>query len=292
MGWRDLFKRKDEGCGVDELARRLRMDEPKLRAIEPAYRRFTIPKRSGGTRTILAPESNFKAVQRTILRRLLARLPAHPNVTGFERGHSIVTNALPHVGKVVVVRMDLTDFFTSTTSERVRAYFCAIGWNKGAAALLARLCTHDGGLPQGAPTSPRLGNLVNYRMDTRLTAMAAKVGASYSRYADDLTFSFAVDDPKAIHAMIRFVKQVVDDEGYRLHQRRKLHIRRRHNRQLVTGLVVNQRANLPRATRRRLRAIEHHLATGRDATLAAAQLSGWKSLRLMIARQSASEPRA
>src|SRR5439155_22222341 len=106
------------------------------------------------------------------------------------------------------------------------------------------------------------------------------------RYAHDLTFSFAGEHPGSIHRLIFFTKKIVNDEGYELHMKKKLHIRRRHDRQQVTGLVVNERLNLPRSVRRRLRAIEHHLRTGRTATLTQAQLAGWKALQTMIAKQS------
>jgi RNA-directed DNA polymerase len=290
MGFWDLFKRKDTGPGVGhdvaELARRLDVSVDALQAIRPEYREFTVPKRAGGTRRIAAPSPELKAMQRRIVRRLLRRLRCHFSATGFERGHSIVSNAACHVGQAVVVRMDLKTFFDATRADRVEAYFRAIGWNREASGLLARLCTHRGGLPQGAPTSPRLSNLVNTRMDARLSGVGRGLGAMYSRYADDLTFSFATDEPRAIRAVIRATKRIVGDEGYTLHQRRKLRIRRRHQQQCVTGLVVNDRVGLPRATRRWLRAVRHHVRQGRPATLRPAQLAGWNSLAAMVAAQS------
>jgi RNA-directed DNA polymerase len=296
-----------KGLGVENLARRLRLSVAELRAVRPSYRAFSLPKRSGGTRQILAPEARLKAVQRRILRRLLARLRCHPAATGFERGQSIVTNARAHVGQAVVVQMDIRDFFASTRSARVRQFFRRIGWNRPAANLLVRLCTHEGGLPQGAPTSPRLSNLVNVRLDARLTGLAAlrrfrglgpsapagcyELRATYTRYADDLTFSFPSDDPKAVRYLIHWTKAIVASEGYVLHRRKKLYIRRRHDRQQVTGLVVNEHVNLPRTVRRWLRAVEHHVADGRPATLTAAQLAGWRALRRMVAQNGGTASR-
>ncbi len=273
------------GRGVDELARRIGLGADELRNVRPTYRRFTIPKRAGGKRTILAPDDRLKAVQRTILRRLLRRLSCHPAAVGFERDHSIVSNALCHVAQAVVVRMDIKDFFQSTPADRVERYFRRIGWNADAARLLVRLCTYDGGLPPGAPTSPRLSNLVNYNLDARLAGLAETCHAVYTRYADDMTFSFETDDAAAIHCVIGMTKYIVGQEGYTLHQGRKLRIYREHNRQVVTGLVVNERVNLPRRTRRWLRSVAHHLATGRPATVTAAQLDGWRALHHMIATQ-------
>lgn len=288
MGLADFLQRllQGSGHGVDELARRLGVDEAELRAVEPSYREFTIPKRSGGKRTIAAPDEKLKRLQRLLQRRLLARLKCHPAATGFERGYSIVLNAMCHVGRAVVVRMDLRDFFPSTSSKRVERFFREVGWNRAAAGLLVKLCTRRGGLPQGAPTSPRLSNLVNYRLDARLAGLAQRLGAVYTRYADDLTFSFASDDREAIHSLVRTAKRVVEREGYAMHVHKKLRIARRHDRQLVTGLVVNERVNLPRARRRWLRAVEHRAANGRAATLTEAQLAGWRALGGMIEQQA------
>ena len=226
---------------------------------------------------------------------------------------------MPHQGQAVVVRLDLVDFFPSTDKRRGKDYFRRIGWNRRAAGILTRLCTHEGGLPQGAPTSPRLCNLVNYRFDARLTGMAAALGGVYTRYADDLTASFpaeppeeerSADDEQAAEFDLRrcpnkanffrtFVRRVAEENGYRVHRRKKQSVRRAHHRQTVTGLVVNDRVNLPRETRRWLRAVEHRARlakqplaflehSGKRPTLTAAQRSGWRALEAMIAQQRAS----
>jgi retron-type reverse transcriptase len=278
--------RPERGLELDELARRLGRKVEDLRSLRPAYHVFSVPKRSGGERRIAAPLEPLRGIQRAILRRLLARLRAHPAATGFERGQSIVTNALRHEGKAVVIRMDLKDFFGATGTPRIRAFFRGLGWGGEASDLLTALTTHEGGLPQGAPTSPRLANLVNRGLDARLAGLAMKVGATYSRYADDLTFSFQGDDPVRTHTLIRAVQIIARNEGYELHMRKKLHIRRRHDRQVVTGLVVNERVNLPRKTRRWLRAVAHHQATGRPVTLTPAQFEGWRSLLAMVVKQT------
>ena len=269
-----------------ELSRRLGATVSQLQAMPVSYQRFSIPKRSGGARKICAPDAALKEMQRVILYRLLSRLKVHPAATGFRRGESIVTNARRHVSKAVVLRMDVRDFFPSTTERRVNLYFRVIGWLKEPADVLTKLCTLDGGLPQGAPTSPALSNLVNYPVDARLAAVAATIGATYTRYADDITFSFDTDERWALNAAIGSTKVILADYGYRLHQDKKLRIARGHNRQVVTGLVVNESVNLPRAVRRRLRAIRHCVQTGRPATMTTEQLTGWQGLEEMIARQS------
>ncbi|MBI1372408.1 MAG: hypothetical protein GC159_06565 [Phycisphaera sp.] len=270
---------------IAALAAWIGVGERELTRVSPSYQTFFIPKRNGDRRRIDAPSAELKTLQRRINRKLLRRLKTHRAATGFERGRSIATNAAAHTGNAVVVQMDIRDFFPSTTTQRVLDYFRAIGWEDDAARLLVDLTTHEGGLPQGAPTSPRLSNLVNHQLDARLDRLAARCHAAYTRYADDITFSFADGDPLVVRRVIRATKSILAEHGYRIHHRRKLHIRRRHERQVVTGLVVNDRANLPRHTRRWLRAVEHRLMTTGSATLTESQLAGWRALRQMIDRE-------
>ncbi|MHC4121114.1 MAG: reverse transcriptase family protein [Planctomycetota bacterium] len=278
--------RAGSGLTVEDLASRLNLEIEEIAAARFDYHCYTIPKRSGGHRQICAPEVTLKMIQRRILRRLLKKLKSHPCATGFEAGRSIVSNANAHVGAAVVLRMDIKDFFNSTRQKRVRRFFSSLGWNRFAARLLTELCTYEGSLPQGAPTSPRLSNLVNYPLDTRLAGAAEKLGATYTRYADDITFSFKTDRPRLVSDAIRRTKLVLADYGYRIHHKLKLSVRRRHQQQRVTGLVVNQCVNLPRKTRRWLRAVRHHHATGRMPTLTEEQLAGWTAIEEMVAKQA------
>jgi len=219
MGLFDFFKKKSEhNARFDfaELSRRLALSPEQIRAVKVAYRPFSIPKRSGGRREILAPEDPLKQIQRLVLHRLLGKLKAHPLATGFERNHSIVTNAVCHTNRKVIVRLDIKDFFGTISEDRIRDYFCLLGWDKEASDCLGNLCAYKGSLPQGAPTSPRLSNLVNYRMDTRLAKLASKLGANYTRYADDMTFSFAEDSPLKVKVLKGLVKYILIQEGYKI----------------------------------------------------------------------------
>jgi len=278
---------KGHGLGLEELARRLAMGERELQRFSPVYSTTTIPKRTGGTRTLHVPDDKTKELQRKILRQLLARLRAHEAACGFERGKSIVHNALPHVGQCVVIHLDVVDFFPSTGAGRVDRYFRRVGWDAECAAILTKLVTHHDGLPQGAPTSPRLSNLVNFHLDVQLTRLAAWRRGSYTRYADDITLSFPQDYPKKMRGIVQKARRLLKASGYTMHLRKKLSIRRSHQRQSVTGLVVNDHVQLPREIRRWLRAVRHRVATGREATLTPAQLAGWTALEEMIRKQSA-----
>jgi retron-type reverse transcriptase len=237
------------------------------------YVRYTVPKRSGGRRVILAPKRELKSLQRRALADLVGKIPIAPAAHGFVPGRSITTNALPHVGKRVVVRLDLKDFFPSITFPRVRGVFIAHGYSYTVASTLALLCTEYDREPfdregerfyvsvgprhlvQGAPTSPALANLVAWRLDRRLTGLAAKYGFSYTRYADDLTFSG--DDPAVAGRLITNVKRIATDERFTLNDA-KTRVARRSRRQVVTGLVVNDQVATSRQLRRRLRAMLHN----------------------------------
>jgi retron-type reverse transcriptase len=236
------------------------------------YVRYTVPKRSGGQRVILAPKRELKSLQRRALADLVGKIPTAPAAHGFVPGRSITTNARPHVGKRAVIRLDLKDFFLSITFPRVRGVFIAHGYAYAVASTLALLCTEYDREPfdregerfhisvgprhlvQGAPTSPALANLVAWRLDRRLMGLATKYGFSYTRYADDLTFSG--DDPAVAGRLITNVRRIVADERFTLNDA-KTRVARRSRRQVVTGLVVNDQVATPRQLRRRLRAMLH-----------------------------------
>ncbi len=242
------------------------------------YTTFTIPKRDGSARSICAPKVQLKWVQRRIHAKILANIPAHDAAHGFIDGRSIVTNAAPHLGSAVVVKFDLKDFFPTVHYYRVLGFFASLGYSVGnarfgtedkstqVAPVLARLCCYTpdpkawgkAHMPQGAPTSPALSNLVCRRLDSRLTGLAKRMNGVYTRYADDLTFSFKTTD---VH-LGRFrwwIDQVCHQEGFVVNQH-KFRVIRRSQRQVVTGIVVNDSLRVPREDRRAFRAILHNCA--------------------------------
>lgn len=280
-----LRTRRGRGFDVTELARRLDLTVDELRNVDICYRTQWIRKRSGGQRRLEIPGPELKSIQKRILKRLLAKLRTHAAVTGFETGCSIVDNAAPHVAQAVVINIDVRDFFTATKAGRVEKYFQRVGWNREAATLLTQLVTYEDGLPQGAPTSPRLSNLLNMRLDSRIDRSVKRRKGTYTRYADDITISFPKDYPRKVRGIVQAVRRQLKSHGYQMHAD-KLRIQRPHQQQKVTGLVVNKKVNLPRSVRRKLRAIEHRLRTGQEATLTPQQLAGWHALQEMIDRQS------
>jgi hypothetical protein len=229
------------------------------------YIEFEIAKASGGTRRIWAPRHPLKKVQRVVLDRLLAPLPVHPACHGFVPGRSTVSNAAPHQGARLIIKTDLRDFFPSVHYRRVQGLFEHYGYNSVVARILAGLTTHrpvlddgevawPGVLPQGAPTSPALANLVCRRLDMRLDGLARKLGARYTRYADDLTFSFASEPECGLGRFHWWVDQICQQEGF-VENTAKRRVLRPSTQQRVTGVVVNQGLNVPRKERRRFRAI-------------------------------------
>ncbi|MCE9638231.1 MAG: reverse transcriptase family protein [Planctomycetes bacterium] len=276
--------------GVAELARRLDVTPERLRTFSPVYREVRIPKRSGGVRVLHVPDANTKSLQRKILHRLLARLKSHPAAYGFEAGRSIAHHAAQHTKRAIVLHFDVVDFFPSTRAERIERMFLRLGWNREAALVLTKLTTHKGGLPQGAPTSPRLSNLVNAGLDRALTKRVGELRGRYSRYADDISVSFPKDRRGSVERTKARVMHELCLRGYEMHVRKKLSVRRAHQRQVVTGLVVNEKVALPRHLRRKLRAARHHLATGRPATWTDEQLRGWAAFEKMVRDQGAPPP--
>ncbi|MFM8678171.1 MAG: reverse transcriptase domain-containing protein [Alphaproteobacteria bacterium] len=222
------------------------------------YRSWEIPKRKGGKRRITAPVPVLKAIQRRLLDAVLAEAPCHPAATGFRPGVSIADNARPHVGRKVVLNVDIEGFFPNTRFKLVRrAVERALPrrLSPEARRLVVDACSMGGGLPIGAPTSPAIANLVMLPVDRALAKVAARHGIAYTRYADDLTLSG--DDPAR---MLPFLRELVGQLGYRLDPK-KTNFFRRGRRQVVTGLVVNERVSVPRKLRRRLRAAVHRVAT-------------------------------
>jgi RNA-directed DNA polymerase len=280
------LRRFDPGLGPGALADVLGVPEKTLREFRTAYRVVRIPKKHGGLRTLHVPDDATKDLQRRILRLLLTRMKTDVAACGFEPGRSIVDNAMPHVGRALVLRYDVVDFFTATRASRVERMFLRFGWNAEAAALITRLVTHEGGLPQGAPTSPRLSNILNARLDRELRFYISRKQGQYTRYADDITVSFPEDWIGQAERTRAIVARSFALRGYRLHGKEKTSVRRRHQRQVVTGLVVNRKVALPRTIRRRLRAARHNAARGRPVTFTPDQLQGWASFEEMVRTQS------
>ena len=241
------------------------------------YTRFEIPKRSGGSRLISSPKPKMRTAQSWINLNILEKLTPSKYCYAFRPKISIVDNARQHLGKGVIVKLDVKDFFPSITFNRIRGYFEFLGYNPGVATVLGLLCTDAPrvritikgrsqivaigarSLPQGACTSPALANLIASRLDTRLAGLinTFKGEWSYTRYADDLTFSTSDTKPE-IGQLIAAVGHIAKDENFEI-KAEKTRIMRSPRRQSVTGLIVGDEVRIPKATIKKMRALFHNI---------------------------------
>jgi hypothetical protein len=280
----------------EELARALGLPIARLRWLTyhrevdtgSHYHRWTIPKRDGSSRTITAPKKDLKAAQRWALRNVFERLPVHGAAHGFLAARSILSNALIHAGADVIVKIDIKDFFPTVNWKRVKGLLRKAGVAEQPATLLALLSTEapreivefrgktryvatgPRALPQGAPTSPAITNAICVKLDRRLSALAKRLGYTYTRYADDLTFSARAGSEgkkPRVGLLLKGARAILLDEGFTPHPS-KTTVMRAGCQQRVTGLVVNKAqgapaARIPRETLRTLRAAIHNRKKGK-----------------------------
>lgn len=236
------------------------------------YTTFSIPKRSGGTRQISTPITALKIVQRKTNQVLQHVYKPKPWIHSFITDENVVKNAREHVGREWVFNIDLKGFFPSITFPRVRGLFMAHPYDlpPSVATILAQICCFEGKLPQGAPTSPIVSNMICAKLDNELNRLARKHRCRYTRYADDLTFStYSADFPSALARYNSLGQVEVGDELNRIIQENwfevnpdKVRLRRKNLRQEVTGLTVNDfnksgRPNVRRQYVHQIRAMLH-----------------------------------
>ena len=248
---------------------------------EHRYYCFRIPKGNGKFRKITAPNKELKAEQILFLQHLYTVSP-HDAAHGFAPGRSIVTNASPHVGKTVVMNVDIKDFFGSTKVKAVRHVLERFyGFTGAELDEKIHLCSYRGALPQGAPTSPHIANMAMYDFDVWLQSQCDDMGLSYTRYADDLTVS-GDEIPKGF---LKAISNKLYMYGYRIAPG-KVHFNRRHQRQMVTGLVVNEKVHLPRTTRRWIRALLHSGQVGGLTAMLSQSGKEYKQIQGIIGLQA------
>jgi RNA-directed DNA polymerase len=252
------------------------------------YKKFTISKRSGGTRQICAPVNDLKLLQRRLADLLQDCVEEinntnnrsdddhHPDsiAHGFKRGRAIITNARLHRNRKYVFNVDIQDFFGTINFGRIRGYFMAdknFQLQPKVATVLAQIACFENVLPQGSPSSPVISNLIGHIVDIHLAKLAENVGCTYTRYADDLTFStnrptfprhIATRSLKKEHSWLvgRELARIIVKCGFTLNEK-KTRMQYHDSRQEVTGLVVNRKINVRREYRHVVRAMVHRLFT-------------------------------
>lgn len=232
------------------------------------YSQFNIAKGSGKVRTITAPDKRLKTIQQKLAPLLDQLYRVRNPVHGFVAARSVKTNAEAHCRRRVVVNLDLKDFFPTITEKRVVGLLKAIGLNDRVSEIVARLCCHMSQLPQGAPTSPVLSNMICYRLDTDLLIIAKASRAIYTRYADDITFSSYQPPTPLFEGLIpavgrfspellaRELRAAITNNGFVVHPD-KAHYADRNSRRIVTGVKINAGLNVDRRYVRRIRAMLH-----------------------------------
>lgn len=249
------------------------------------YYRFDIPKKSGGTRHIAAPKTQLKMAQRQILEKILEKIEISEQAHGFIKSKSVLTGAKAHsTSPDLLINMDLENFFPTVTFERVRGMFQYLGYSGYIASLLAMICTYcermaveikgetkyiktsDRILPQGSPASPMITNILCKRMDSRISGYCRNWNVTYTRYADDMSFSYHGElKDFAIGSFLRTIQNIVTQEGFRINNE-KTHILRKHNRQYITGIVVNnEQIGVTKKWVKVLRASIHNAQKRKDA---------------------------
>ncbi len=257
------------GCSVNDL--RFLAYSRKTSRINH-YKRFYMPKKTGGKRLISAPMPRLKNVQHAILETILEKVMPHDAGHGFIKTKSILTNAAPHLKQDVVINLDFKDFFPTIHYKRVKGLFRKLGYSEQIATVLGLICTEPDvdsitldnteyfvagdkrHLPQGAPTSPAITNIICRKLDARLKGAASKHGYNYTRYADDLTFSAIGTPAENFQKLLWQIRQIVGDEGFELHPD-KLRVMRKGVRQEVTGIIVNDTPGIDKKELKRFRAL-------------------------------------
>lgn len=212
------------------------------------YTKKYILKRDGTKRELLVPNSFLKNIQRNILNNVLYDLKVSEYATSYLKNKTIKDNAILHVGKKVILKLDIKDFFRNITFEHLYIALPDYLFPPQIKVLLIKLCTYDDYLPQGAPTSPMLSNLAMKSFDEYIGSYCKNLNINYTRYCDDLTFSGDFDTKKLKNKVASFLEQL----GFNLNEK-KTRVIKNSSRQTVTGVVVNEKLNTPKVYRKALR---------------------------------------
>ena len=239
-----------------------------------AYRQFHIPKKSGGMRTITAPDGELKDIMITLAFILNELYYPVPEAMAFIRGRSIVENASQHVGQNYVLNLDLSDFFTSITANIVERNLVKLGLAPLVARDIATICTYPtitdhhvlNVVPQGAPTSPIISNICAMTLDNRLSGLARRFHLTYTRYADDITFSSNHNVYKKDSAFMEELNRIIAECHFTINPK-KTRLQKRGSRQEVTGLTVSEKPNVSRKYIKNLRVLIHRIRYQESPTM-------------------------
>lgn len=215
--------------------------------ISKHYKKVCIPKKSGGIRTLYIPNKKLKHMQRVILNEFLREYKISKCATAYHQGAALISNAKSHTNKKYILKLDIHDFFSSITYGRVYKMFFN-HFPVKYAKLFAELCCYNDKLVQGAPTSPAISNIIMLDFDNRIESYCKKNNIAYTRYCDDITLSANFPLNSAYHKIKKELKRM----GFELNKS-KTHFVKNTHQQRVTGIVVNEKMQVPIEYRKRLR---------------------------------------
>lgn len=219
-----------------------------IKKINIAYKEFKIPKKKGGYRLISSPNSELMTLQRKIVDEILSLFSVSQYCHSYKKAHNIKTNSIYHLNQDLVLKVDIKNFFGSINEEHINNIFFKLGVDSSYISQLTNLCLFQSSLPQGAPTSPYLSNLVLYDFDKEMGKYCFHRKIKYTRYADDITLSGNFNVSEGIKQIENKLRKI----GFQLN-RNKTKVLRRGMRQLVTGVVVNEKLQVPKNNRKRFR---------------------------------------
>jgi len=289
------------------------LSEKELNNTSVLYSKVDIPKKTGGKRTLRIPNIELKDIQYRLKAFIENNFQHHIHFTchSYRKNKSIISNAYPHLGNEVLIKLDIKDYFQNITQTQIkealylgsRSYsgnslyqdFCQhipkklsdakdyLDFPENYAAIM-RLVHTDKGLPQGAPTSPIISNLVLSKFDHEMFMVVKSMDGKYSRYSDDLTISFKTDESEKIRKVIKFVESKLADYGFQLNKKKgKIHVLRKHQAQRICGITINSgKPTISRQHRRLIRAAKHNLKQGKEIQFSDNQLIGHDAFIQMV----------
>ena len=285
----------------------------KLSTLSPKYKKVSIPKKTGGTRQLQIPYENLKRTQKAFANFITKTFESnvHPACHSYREHKGILTNSIPHLNCAVLIKLDIKDYFQNITLEQVTKSLDmgldAISFHPDfdfikkyakenhsaltgyletdeAQAVLKKLVYSENGLPQGAPTSPVISNLVLSDFDKEVYALVTSLNGAYTRYSDDITISFKEDSSQKIAQVIKFVEAKLAENGFKLNKKKgKINVLRPHQAQRICGVTINSgKPTISRKQRRLIRAAEHNAKQGKSTTFTEDQIKGHQSFQAYV----------
>ena len=307
------IEKKSKNLPLYKLSELTRINIEELQKTTEVYRKVSIKKKTGGHREIQIPNDELKQVQKKLAEFIKSQFKnkIFPSCHSYRNNRGIISNSMPHLGCKVLVKLDVKDYFQNITFEQVKQVldlgFESIQFHpqsdfirkygsehypkissylapKKAQETLKKLVYSEHGLPQGAPTSPVISNLVLSNFDKEVYALVTSLNGAYTRYSDDITISFKEDSSQKVAQVIKFVEAKLAENGFKLNKKKgKINVLRPHQAQRICGVTINSgKPTISRKQRRLIRAAEHNAKHGKPTTFSEDQIKGHLSFQTYV----------